>query len=107
MSMLFFYGCSPAGILASGGATTMVVAEGERSLGSVVDEIAGTLEGSLDGINVVRDRHNKVLFLSVVSDRIGAGAGGSGTPIWLPRDFSRVRAGHAALPPAPFGRGHR
>ena len=38
MSMLFFYGCSPAGILASGGATTMVVAEGERSLGSVVDD---------------------------------------------------------------------
>jgi len=32
------YGCSPAGILASGGATGMVVAEGDRSLGSVVDD---------------------------------------------------------------------
>ena len=32
------YGCSPANILASGGATTMVVAEGDRSLGTVVDD---------------------------------------------------------------------
>jgi len=31
-------GCSPTSILASGGATTMVVAEGERSLGTVVDD---------------------------------------------------------------------
>jgi len=30
--------CSPAGILASGGATGMVVAEGDRSLGTVVDD---------------------------------------------------------------------
>ena len=32
------YGCSPAGVVASGGATTMVVAEGDRSLGTVVDD---------------------------------------------------------------------
>ena len=31
-------GCSPANILASGGATGMVVAEGDRSLGTVVDD---------------------------------------------------------------------
>ena len=31
-------GCSPANILASGGASTMIVAEGERSLGTVVDD---------------------------------------------------------------------
>jgi osmotically-inducible protein OsmY len=31
-------GCSPASILASGGATGMVVAEGDRSFGSVVDD---------------------------------------------------------------------
>ena len=31
-------GCTPAGILASGGATGMVVAEGDRSLGTVVDD---------------------------------------------------------------------
>ncbi len=34
------YGCSPAGILASGGATTMVVAEGDKSLGTVVDDVS-------------------------------------------------------------------
>ena len=33
-----FFGCSPTNILASGGATTMVVAEGDRSLGTVVDD---------------------------------------------------------------------
>ncbi len=32
------YACSPAGVVASGGATTMVVAEGDRSLGTVVDD---------------------------------------------------------------------
>ena len=31
-------GCSPVGILASGGGATMVVAEGDRSLGTVVDD---------------------------------------------------------------------
>tara|TARA_B100000674_G_scaffold144703_1_gene114313 strand:+ start:234 stop:821 length:588 start_codon:yes stop_codon:yes gene_type:complete len=40
ITLLFLniYSCSPAGILASGGATTMVVAEGDRSLGTVVDD---------------------------------------------------------------------
>ena len=32
------YSCTPAGVLTSGGATTMVVAEGDRSLGTVVDD---------------------------------------------------------------------
>jgi osmotically-inducible protein OsmY len=31
-------GCSPASILTSGGATTMVLAEGDRTLGAVVDD---------------------------------------------------------------------
>ena len=31
-------GCSPANVLATGGATTMVVAEGDRSLGTIVDD---------------------------------------------------------------------
>ena len=39
---LFFlsivYGCSPAGVIASGSATTMVVAEGDKSLGTAVDD---------------------------------------------------------------------
>ena len=33
-----FYGCSPVGVLASGGATTMVIAEGDKSLGTAVDD---------------------------------------------------------------------
>ena len=32
------YSCSPSGILATGGGTAMVVAEGDRSLGAVVDD---------------------------------------------------------------------
>ena len=32
------YSCSPTGMLATGGGTAMVVAEGDRSLGSVVDD---------------------------------------------------------------------
>ena len=32
------YGCSPANVLATGGGSAMVVAEGERSLGTVVDD---------------------------------------------------------------------
>ena len=35
---MFIYGCAPSGILATGGATTMVVAEGDKSLGTVVDD---------------------------------------------------------------------
>lgn len=34
----YLLGCSPVGVIASGGATTMVVAEGDRSLGTVVDD---------------------------------------------------------------------
>ena len=35
---LLVYGCSPSGILATGGGTAMVVAEGDRSFGAVVDD---------------------------------------------------------------------
>lgn len=38
MFSIIGFGCSPAGLLTSGGATTMVIAEGDRSLGSVVDD---------------------------------------------------------------------
>jgi len=38
VNLIVVQGCSPVGILASGGATTMVVAEGDRSLGTVVDD---------------------------------------------------------------------
>jgi len=32
------YGCSPIGVLSGGGATTMVIAEGDKSLGTAVDD---------------------------------------------------------------------
>jgi osmotically-inducible protein OsmY len=38
VNLIVVQGCSPVGILASGGATTMVIAEGDRSLGAVVDD---------------------------------------------------------------------
>ena len=36
--LLLNYACSPTGMLATGGGTAMVVAEGDRSLGTVVDD---------------------------------------------------------------------
>ena len=36
--MFINYGCSPANILATGGGSAMVVAEGERSIGTVIDD---------------------------------------------------------------------
>ena len=36
--LVFVYSCSPSGMLATGGSTAMVVAEGDRSLGVVVDD---------------------------------------------------------------------
>ena len=38
MTVFINYGCSPAGVLATGGGSAMVVAEGERSLGTVIDD---------------------------------------------------------------------
>ena len=36
--LLFLHACSPANILATGGGSAMVIAEGERSMGSVIDD---------------------------------------------------------------------
>ena len=36
--ILVNFGCTPTGVVAGGGATTMVVAEGDRSLGTVIDD---------------------------------------------------------------------
>ena len=38
LSAVINYGCSTANVLATGGGTAMVVAEGDRSLGAVVDD---------------------------------------------------------------------
>ena len=36
--LIFNYGCNAPGVLATAGGTTMVVAEGERSVGTVIDD---------------------------------------------------------------------
>tara|TARA_B100000575_G_scaffold293658_1_gene305809 strand:- start:15012 stop:15614 length:603 start_codon:yes stop_codon:yes gene_type:complete len=38
LPLIFLFACSPTGILATGGGTAMVVAEGDRSIGTVVDD---------------------------------------------------------------------
>ena len=38
VALTWLYGCSPPAILATGGSTAMVVAEGDRSFGTVVDD---------------------------------------------------------------------
>lgn len=63
MSISFLYSCSPAGILASGGATTMVVAEGDRSLGTVVDDATIKLNLSTKLLN-----SNSSLFININSN---------------------------------------
>ena len=54
------YGCTPAGVIASGGATTMVVAEGDRSLGTVVDD--ATIKLSISGKFLTSENN---LFLNI------------------------------------------
>ena len=59
------FGCSPQGILATGGSTAMVVAEGDRSIGTVVDDatikinVAGKFLGA--GNNLFVDINTTVL----------------------------------------------
>ena len=38
LALFFLYACSPANILATGGGSAMVIAEGDRSMGSVIDD---------------------------------------------------------------------
>ncbi len=57
---LINYGCSPANVLATGGATTMVVAEGDRSLGTVVDDATIKVNIAAKFIN-----SNENLFINV------------------------------------------
>ena len=53
-------GCSPANVLATGGATTMVVAEGDRSLGTVVDD--ATIKVNIASKFIISDDN---LFINV------------------------------------------
>tara|TARA_Y100000590_G_scaffold73627_1_gene81121 strand:- start:5533 stop:6123 length:591 start_codon:yes stop_codon:yes gene_type:complete len=72
------YACSPAGVLASGGAGTMVVAEGDRSIGSVVDDatikvnIAAKFIGSSDNLFINIDTsvlEGRVLLTGLVENQ--------------------------------------
>ena len=63
MLMMINIGCSPIGVLASGGGATMVVAEGDRSLGAVVDDATIKLNLSAKFIK----SENK-LFLNINSN---------------------------------------
>jgi osmotically-inducible protein OsmY len=58
--LLLIYSCSPAGILASGGATTMVVAEGDKTLGSVIDDT--TIKFNISSKFI---QSEKALFLNI------------------------------------------
>ena len=58
--MFFQSACSPVGVVASGGATTMVIAEGDRSLGTVVDD--ATIKLNISGKFLTSD---KDLFLNI------------------------------------------
>ena len=57
-----FFGCSPANILAGGASTGMVVAEGDRSIGSVVDDATIKINIAAKFIN-----SNDNLFVDVSS----------------------------------------
>ena len=57
-----FYGCSPANILAGGASTGMVVAEGDRSIGAVVDDATIKINIAAKFIN-----SNDNLFVDVSS----------------------------------------
>ena len=72
------YACSPAGVLASGGAGTMVVAEGDRSIGRVVDDatikvnIAAKFIGSSDNLFINIDTsvlEGRVLLTGLVDNQ--------------------------------------
>ena len=56
-------GCAPANILATGGATTMVVAEGDRSFGTVVDD--ATIKVNIASKFIISDDN---LFININSN---------------------------------------
>jgi len=78
LGIFFIHACSPASILATGGGSAMVIAEGERSMGSVIDDatikvnISAKFIGSEDnlfvdvGANVLNGR---VLLTGLVENQ--------------------------------------
>ena len=58
--ILFGYGCNPAGILASSGASTMIIAEDDRSAGVVIDD--ATIKIKISAKFITSDQN---LFLNI------------------------------------------
>jgi osmotically-inducible protein OsmY len=73
ISILFLltlnYGCSAPGVLATGGGTTMVIAEGDRSVGTVIDDV--TIKVQI-GAKFISSEENLFLNIdtSVIEGRI-------------------------------------
>lgn len=65
LPLILVNGCSPVGVIASGGATGMVVAEGDRSLGTVVDDATIKLQVSSKYL-----QSNKNYFININSNVI-------------------------------------
>ena len=65
LSLILVNGCSPIGVIAGGGATGMVVAEGDRSLGTVVDDATIKLHISSKYL-----QSNKNYFININSNVI-------------------------------------
>ena len=59
-TLINIFGCSPASILTSGGATGMVIAEGDRSFGTVVDDATIKINIAAKFIN-----SNENLFIDI------------------------------------------
>lgn len=78
ISLINIFSCSPANILATGGATGMVIAEGDRSIGTVVDDatikinIAAKFINSSDNLFIDLNTNifeGRVLLTGVVSNQ--------------------------------------
>ena len=76
--LLNIYNCSPTNILASGGATTMAIADGERTFGTVVDDatikvnIAAKFINSQDNLFIDVNTtvlEGRVLLTGIVDDQ--------------------------------------
>ena len=106
-SLSNLYSCSPSGVLASGGATTMVVAEGDRSLGTVVDDatiklnIASKFIGSDNNLFLNIDSkviQGRVLLTGIVEDQeIRIEAGGLDRHLRFVRLPDKIENRHVVL----------
>ena len=76
--ILFEYGCSPVGVIGSGAATTMVIAEDDRTVGGVIDDTTIKLKVSSKFLSSdqnlflnidIRVTEGRVLLIGIVKDQ--------------------------------------